>query len=274
MAFTCTALGLGSNKSSGVGTYNLTGLTLAQDVATDELLIVCKAYDNAAANGGALSAYVTIDGASPYNGSTFKDYPWPFGGLSDSYRSPGGAANDGVAGNIGYAYPYQSLPQSLQMTVQTTGTTPPTAKTYAMWKLKAGAGSLPKFETGCTPAGGTGTTYSVTTTGTVTTGWIVIGCVMYEYSSNPGAASSTTNGTWSTAQVGGTSGGNAATNIRLSTQYKIITGGTATCTFNGTLPTSSDWIAWVGAFSELTVDPPMREYQRNIMQAVARGSMG
>ena len=133
------------------------------------------------------------------------------------------------------------------------GSTSVTAKTVRLvsWASDTG-GMLATLTGGKNTAVGSGTAPTITTD-SITSGQAVHALVASETDTAGTGDADTTNGSWSAEGSSGTTGGGAASNMRLAFQSKITTG-TGTQTYNPTIVSSDFVIGWLGITEELV--PP------------------
>lgn len=227
MALTVTARGTGTHNASST-TFTLSP---SGTLAAGSLAVLVVAADNAAASGVAFTTFAVSDDKA----NIWTRGPVP---LYDP-----GAASEGVEGaQFTTNMAGGALTSASVITV--TFDTATTAKAWVMWEVVPAAGKAVSYITHGWNTGAATTTPTVTT-GSITSGDVMIGALYNEYGTAQTITQDgdSTNGAWSsqqTAEVGTTTAG-----MSVSSQYKITTG-TATQTYNPTLGTSSDVIlSWL-----------------------------
>jgi hypothetical protein len=223
----------GTDRGTGTHNTSATSFTLnpASDFAAGSFAVLVIAADNSA-SGGARPFTTATDTL----GNTWID-------VRSILYDPG-SANAGVAG----AFYYTSMRTGTLVTGTTITVNFSVATTNKCWTLMEVVPTSALYRIlFVKSASGTGsaTAAPTITTGSITSGNMVIGGLFNEYGTAQTVTQDgdTTNGTWSaqqTAEVGTTTSG-----MTVQSQCKVVTA-TATQTYNPTLATSSDVIlAWI-----------------------------
>ncbi len=220
MALTGTDRGTGSHNSSSLT------FTLSPDsnFAAGSMAVLCIAVDNADSSGQAHSTFTVVD---------------TLGNVWTRRASPlydPGSASAGVEGAI-FTTPQTlgALQTGTVITVTFDALT--VAKAWTLMEVAPGAGNAVSFVTsGVNTGAGTGT--PTVTTGSITSGDMVVGCGHAENTDSWAGDADTSNGNWSAHQHNGV--GTTTSAISITSQRKVVTG-TATQTYNPTR-TSSDCI--------------------------------
>lgn len=216
----------------GSGNNNVTNqswtITPASNCTYQAMLVLCVAYDNSHSGGS--------DPFSSLNDSKGNLWTTRRTALYDP-----GAASAGVSMRIfTTSQDNQPLTTSNTITFNTSGDNT-TAKAWTLIEVIPDPGMIIQFVTsGVNTGAGTGS--PTVTTGSITSGDIVVACGGAESDDTWVADGDTSNGNWSTHQhnVAGT----GATGMSITSQYKIVTG-TATQTYNPTLTSADCILAWI-----------------------------
>jgi hypothetical protein len=215
MAITGTDRGTGNNTVSG------TSFTLSPsgNFASGSWGVLVVAADNAGTNGAAMSSFGVTDSL----GNTWTRR------ISPLYDPA--AASAGVEGAIfTTSMNGGTLATTTTITVSF-GATSVASKGWTLSEVVPSGGSTLGYVTGASGTGSSTATPTVTTS-SITSGNIVVGAVFYEGGKdNPSGDADTSNGNWSTIQIGATNAGAAATDIGAGSQYKVVSG-TAAQTYN------------------------------------------
>ena len=248
MAITAAPAGTGNSTTSGA----TLAITTTATINEGEFIVVCVGADNSGASGASSTISVTDSAGNVYTLRT------------DHLRDPG-AADAGISNRQFCAPCVRTLASGATITVNFSPNT--TCKAAVVWRVIPTTGFQIQF---VTQAGTNGASANPTiTTASVTAGNIVIGATCAETSTTPTADSDTSNGNWSTAQVGLANSGSGVTSAIVTSQYKVVTG-TATQTYNTTL------IALDNAISIITlteVANPVRDPQPFPLQHMRRASL-
>ncbi len=219
---------------------NLT-ITPTNSFSGGTMAVFVFAYDNSGASGADPFTYSTAN-ISDNAGSI-----WYM--AADGLYDPG-AASAGATIKIFYSYQERGplLNDSTNsLHINFTGTAP-TAKAGVFIQVTPSAGFFPLFvSAGVSVGSGTGT--PTVTTGSITSGNIVVGGAAFEGVDTYAGDADTTNGTWSTKQS--TSIGATTSAMSVLGQYKVVTG-TATQTFNPTLTSADGLLGWA-SFTEYKI---------------------
>ena len=203
-------------------------LSPSGNFAAGSWAVLCLAVDNSEAAGVAHTTLTVTDSL----GNTWTRRQSPL-------RTAAGQ-NFGVEGAI-FTTPMAGGTLQSSTVITVTFGVNTTAKAWTLWEVVPG-GTL-SYVTGGNDAPGANTTTPTVTTGSITSGDVVIAACFNERgtAANITADGDSSNGAWSSAQATsvGTSGSNTGQNI--SSQYKVTTG-TGTQTYNPTLVESSDVI--------------------------------
>lgn len=224
-AFTRTARGSG-NHNTGATTLVITP---ASNFTANSFGVLCVAVDNAGASGSTAIAPATVtDSASNV---------WT---LRQSSIYDPGAASAGVETAI-YTAPVATLTTGGNITITWGGSTSPVAKAWTLDEFTVAAGKVAQFVTSGVGTGAASGTPTVTT-GSITNADAVIGAGGAESANTWAGDADTTNGSWSTHQSNAAGTGNSGMSI--TSQTKIVTA-TATQTYNPTLTSADQILAWV-----------------------------
>lgn len=224
----------------GTGTHNTSATTFtlspASNFGAGSMAVFVIAADNSNTNGTGFSTFTVTDTLG--NEWTRRITP-----LYDP-----GAPNAGVTGALFTMERGGSLTTGTVLTV--TFNVICTAKAWTLMEVTPTSGYCITYVTGGVNAGAA-TTAPTVTTGSITSGNMVIGGLFNEYGTAQTVTQDgdATNGSWSaqqTAEIGTTTAGQT-----VSSQRKVVTA-TATQTFNPTLGVSSDVIlGWIELSEEL-----------------------
>lgn len=210
--------GTASNKTSG----STISLSPTGNISVGNLLIVAVAADNLSAT------------TPTFTFSDSKSNTW----TTEAQGAVNATAAAGASGAIGVCYITAQITTTDTITVTLSGAV--TAKALQLLEF---SGVLDVERNAAVTTTGTSSTPSVTS-GSANIGDLVIGVTAYEDNAAPNSVDTdTTRGSWSTGYGTFTTGGSAATNIGVSTQYKITTTAAGTQTYNVVLGASTDWVA-------------------------------
>jgi hypothetical protein len=230
MAITAAPAGTANSTTSSA----TLAVTTTATVALGEFIVVAIGADN---NGGGGASSTT--GVTDSAGNTYVL-------RADQLRDPG-AAEAGTSLRVYCATAQYALASGQTVTVSFSPNT--VCKAAAVWRVVPTSTATHQIsflaETGTSGNGANPTI----TSATVTSGDLVIGVNSAETSTTPTADADTSNGTWSTAQVGVANSGSGVTSAVVTTQYKVVTG-TATQTYNTTLVALDNAIS-ILTFTEL-----------------------
>lgn len=227
MAITGTDRGTGTNNTSAT-TFTLAP---ASNFAAGSMAVLVIAADNSNTSGVAHGTFTVTDTLS-------NTWTRRLSGLYDP-----GAANAGVEGAI-FTTPMNGGTLTTGTTITVTFGVVCVAEAWTLMEVVPTAGSVIGYVNGAAGAG-SATTAPTITTGSITSGNMVIGALFNEQGTGQTVTgdADTTNGSWSaqqTAEIGSTAAG-----MTVSSQRKIVTA-TATQTFNPTLGVSSDvFLGWI-----------------------------
>lgn len=235
-------------------------IAFSETIAIGDLLVVCFARDDLAADSAA-----PTDTLVDNKGNTY----------SQAAAISGQSAAGSAVAIIFYAVAAQAVTggTNIQFTFDFQGTTNVTAK-GAVWDHFSGNATSNVLDQHTTAAG-TGT--SALSVGPITpsgTDYLVVAMAGWE--ANDSLASwglgdtDTTAGSWSALVTGGSFSGGSAANIQAVQQYKITTGNNAQ-TWNMTGPSAADWRAAIASFK--TPDITARPTPVIMRQAVKRASL-
>ena len=230
MAITAAPAGTGNSTASSASL----AVTTTATINVGEFIVVCISADNSG-SGGATSTTGVTDSA----GNTYVL-------RADQLRDPAGV-DAGVSLRVYCATAQYALASGQTVTVSFSPNT--TSKAAAVWRVIPTSTATHQISFVAETGTNNNTANPTITSASVTSGDIVIGVNACETSTTPTADSDTTNGTWSTAQVGLANSGSGVTSSIVTTQYKVTTG-TGTQTYNTTL-ISLDWAISILTFTEL-----------------------
>lgn len=217
----------GTDRGSGTHNTAATSFTATpgSNLTAGAMAVMVIASDNAGSVGAAMATFTVTDTKS--NTWTRRQSP-----INDP-----GSANQGTEGAI-FTTPQNGGALTTGDTITVSfGSDTPTAKTWTLMEVTAGAGNTVTYVTGGTGTSGTGTTSPTITTGTITDTNMVIAALFIE----AGTAmvitqdGDSTNGSWSAqqnAQIGSGAAGQC-----VASQRKVVSA-TATQTYNPTLSAS------------------------------------
>lgn len=228
MALTGTDRGTGTHNTAATSFTGSPGSNLTAGA----MAVMVIASDNAGTLGALMATFTVTD----TKGNTWTRRQSP---LNDP-----GAAGQGVEGAI-FTTPQNGGALTTGDTITVSFSDSPTAKTWTLMEVTAGAGNEVAYVTGNIGTGGTGTSSPTITTGTITDANMVIGALFLESGASTTITedSDTTNGSWSTQQQAKI--GSAAAGTCAASQRKVVTA-TATQTYNPTLSVSPDLaLAWI-----------------------------
>lgn len=221
----------------GTGTHNTAATSFTAVPASnfaDGMAVMCIAADNAASSGVQFGTWTVTD---------TKGNTWT---LRQNALVDPGAASAGQAGAIFTTPQNGGLLTTGDTITVSFGSDTPTAKTWTLMEVTAGAGNTVGYVTGGVGTGGTGTTSPTITTGTIPVGDMAIAALFLEAGTTEVVTgdADTTNGSWSTkqtAQIGTTTSGSVC-----STQRKVQTTTGSAQTYNPTLSILGDLcLAWI-----------------------------
>ena len=221
----------GTDRGTAYVSTNATTGTFSpgSNFAAGSLAVCVIALNNSEADGSAYTVLTLTDSLS--NTWTRR--------ISPIYDP--GSSNGGVEGAI-FTSPMDggTLTTGTVLTITTSVST--TRRCVTLMEIVPTAGSTIAYVTGNVNTG-TATASPTVTTGSITSGNMVIGALFNEYDGTVTEDGDTTNGTWSTQQT--ISGGITASAITVASQRKVVTS-TATQEYNPTIATSSDVIlGWI-----------------------------
>jgi hypothetical protein len=230
MAITAAPAGTANSTSSSA----TLAVTTTATIAAGEFIVVAIGADNNGAGGATSTTGVTDSAGNTY---TLR---------ADQLRDPG-AAEAGTSLRVYCATAQYALASGQTVTVSFSPDT--VSKAAAVWRVVPTSTVTHQIsflvETGTVGNGANPTI----TSASVTSGDLVIGVNSAETSTTPTADADSSNGTWSTAQVGVANSGSGVTSQVVTTQYKVVTG-TATQTYNTTLVALDNAIS-ILTFTEL-----------------------
>lgn len=235
-AITGTDRGSGNNNTSSgslsiVPTSNFTANSFG---------VLCIALDNSGAAG---SNTISPSTASDTVGNVWTERQ---NGLFDN-----GSASAGVEIAI-FTAPISSLTTGGTITVTWTSTSP-TAKAWTLIEFTPSAGKIIQYVTGAIGTGATTGTPTITS-GSITSGDVIIGMGGAESADTWTGDGDSSNGSWSTHQHN--AAGTGTTGMSTTSQYKIVTG-TATQTYNPTLTSVDTILGWI-QLTEISAFIPRR----------------
>ena len=212
------------NTNATTGTFSP-----ASNFAAGSLAVCCIALNNTNTNGDAYSTFTLTDTL----GNTWTRR------ISPLYDPAG--ANAGVEGAI-FTSPMNggTLATGTVLTITTNVAT--TRRAVTLMEVVPTDGSTISYVNGAV-GNGSNTTSPTITTGSITSGDMVIGATFNEWEEAPTTQDTdSTNGSWSTAQSNG--GGTTSAGMWVSSQRKVVTA-TATQTYNVTLNNSDVILGWI-----------------------------
>lgn len=224
-ALTGTDRGSGNNNTAGA---SLT-VTPTSNFTTSSFGVLCIALDNSGAAGNNLISPATASGG---DGSTWTRGP---NSLFDN-----GAASAGVEVVI-YTSNNTSLTTAQSITITWSSTTP-TAKSWVLHEVTAGAGKIISTRIGDIGTGATTGSPVFASNPSVNNGEMIIGMGGSESSDTWSPDSDTTNGSWSTHQHN--VAGSGTTGMAITSQRKIVSA-TGTQTYNPTLTSADVILAYI-----------------------------
>lgn len=213
------------NNNTGSGSLSITPTS---NFTANSFGVLCVAVDNSGAAGSNTISPAT---ASDTVGNTWTRRQ---NNLFDN-----GAASAGVEIAI-YTAPISSLTTGGTITVTWTSTSP-TAKAWTLIEFTPSAGKLINYVTGAIGTGSTTGTPTITS-GSITSGDVIIGMGGAESADTWTGDADSSNGSWSTHQHN--AAGTGATGMSITSQQKIVTG-TATQTYNPTLTSADVILGWI-----------------------------
>lgn len=223
-------MAIGTPVSRGTGNNNVAGTSLvitpASNFTAGSHAILCVAYDNSGASGA--DPYASISDSVGNNWISRQ------AALYDP-----GAASAGITLRIFHCPLTTALTTAHSITVSF-GANSTTAKAWVLMEATVSAGSILRYITGGVNTGAASAAPTVTT-GSITSGDLVIGAGAAESADTWAGDADTTNGSWTThlhnAAGTGTSGAS------VTAQGKVATG-TGTQTYNPTLTSADCILAW------------------------------
>jgi hypothetical protein len=225
-ALTRTARGTGGNNT---GATTLT-VSPASNYTAGSFAVLCIALDNAGTSGSNVVA--------PASATDSVGNVWT---RRQNALYDNGAASAGAEIAI-YTATVSTFTTANSLTITWSGSTSVTAKAYTLDEFTAAAGKIIVYLTGATSAGATGTGGTITTS-SITSGDAVIGCGAAEAAASSWTGDAdTSNGSWTTQQTNGF--GTGTSGMTVTSQTKITTG-TATQTYNPTIASSDNILAWI-----------------------------
>jgi hypothetical protein len=225
-ALTRTARGTGGNNT---GATTLT-VAPASNYTANSFAVLCVALDNA---GSAGANKIAPPSATDSVGNVWTRQ------VNELYDN--GAASAGVEIAI-YTATVSSFTTANSLTITWLSSTSVTAKAYTLDEFTAAAGKRVVYLTGAVSAGATGTGGTITTS-SITSGDAVIGAGGAEAAAASWTGDAdTSNGSWTTQQTAGF--GTGTSGMTVTSQTKITTG-TATQTYNPTIASSDNILAWI-----------------------------
>ena len=243
MAITATAANALGNKTAQAST----SITITQNAAIGDLVLVSIAADNAGTSGvSAISSVVDSTGANTYNEVV-------------SQNQTSGAANDGVTVAI-YGSVLASALTSGISTITVNWSPNVTAKALHLLVVTGSASTA--YSTGSN--NGSGTTYTSNASASLASGDLIVAIIGNETNTVPGADSDTTNGSWSSGTSQSAGSGGDATKMSERTSWKIVTGA-GTQTYDGSTGANTDWAVAYGLYTvpaAATFSPPFRHNTR------------
>jgi hypothetical protein len=224
-AVTVTARGTSGNNT---GATTL-AITPGSNLAAGSMGVLVVACDNAG-NGTTIHPTSFTDSV----GNTWTQR------LNALYDPVG--ANAGVDVGFYTAHLSVAVTTSNNITITWAGGNSVTAKAYALWEVTPTSASFVlSYITGAAGTGAASASPTVTT-GSITSGDVVIAGGGAESASTWSGDADSTNGSWSTQQTA--AGGTGNTGMSVTSQYKVVTG-TATQQYDPTLTSADQIIGWI-----------------------------